>query len=505
MSSVQLGSALSVHLISVVGAAGVAWLRLSLGAVILLALARPRLRGIARRDLPGLIGLGVVTGLQTVAFLSAIQRLPLGTTVAIEFLGPLTVAAVRSHSHSHRHSALLWPALALAGVVLLTSPWHGHVNPAGLVFAVLAAVGWGAYILLTQLVGDRFSGIQGLSLAIPISAVTAAIFGVPQAAAHLGWGLRPVAAGLAHVLPEAAGLALLLPVLPYAFEMLALRRMTSAAFGTLMALEPAISVVLGLVVLHQQPSAVQIIGILLVVLAGAAAQRGGRRPPPGSGPDEEPAELSLAGLAPAESQPAGPDAGGVAVDAGGRVAGLAAVDLAQQFLGGGEDLGDGPAERLGVARGGDVGRDAGLLEDAGEVGQPERQPLERVAGQVAVVGPVARLPAGEGRVVVHPVEAAGLTLDRLQQVDPPDRLADRDRGGRVDRALERLAFQHPQLQPDPVLGALPLPVGRVRVDEVQVAQQNSDPVKAKAVEHDRPFRTKRSQRFQFFPHYRSRG
>ena len=281
MSSVQLGSALSVHLISVVGAAGTAWLRLSLGAVILLALARPRLRTIRRRDLPGLIGLGVVTGLQTVAFLSAIQRLPLGTTVAIEFLGPLTVAAVRSHSRR----ALIWPALALAGVVLLTQPWHGHVNPVGLVFAVLAAAGWGIYILLTQFVGDRFSGIQGLSLAIPISAATAAIFGVPQAAGHLSWG----------VLPEAAGLALLLPVLPYAFEMLALRRMTPAAFGTLMALEPAIGAVLGLIVLRQHPSVIQLTGIVLVVLAGAAAQRGGRRQPPDTPSADEPTELSLAG------------------------------------------------------------------------------------------------------------------------------------------------------------------------------------------------------------------
>lgn len=283
MTAVQLGSALSVHLISAVGAAGTAWLRLSIGAVILLILVRPRLRAIRRRDLPALLALGVTTGLQTVAFLSAIQRIPLGTTVAIEFLGPLTVAAVRSRSAR----ALIWPALALAGVVLLTQPWHGHVNPAGLVFAGLAAVGWGAYILFTQQVGDRFSGLQGLALTVPISAVTAAIPGIPQAVGHLTAG----------VLPEAAGLAVLLPVLPYALEMLALRRMTSSAFGTLMALEPAIGAVLGLIVLHQHPSIIQLAGIALVVLAGAAAQRGGRRQPPGdpsAGDDAEP-ELSLAG------------------------------------------------------------------------------------------------------------------------------------------------------------------------------------------------------------------
>jgi inner membrane transporter RhtA len=281
MLSVQLGSALSVHLISTVGSAGTAWLRLSMGALIFLALARPPLRAIRRHDVPALIGLGVTTGLQTIAFLAAIQRIPLGTAVAVEFLGPMTVAAVRSHSTR----ALIWPALALLGVVLLTQPWHGDINPAGLGFAGLAAIGWAVYILLTQRIGDRFTGIRGLSLTVPVAAATAAVLGIPQAAGHL----------TASVLAGAAGLALLLPVLPYAFEMLALRQMTSTAFGTLMALEPAIGVLLGLLVLHQKPSATQLAGILLVVLAGTAAQRGGRRHPLATGHTSVHAELDLIG------------------------------------------------------------------------------------------------------------------------------------------------------------------------------------------------------------------
>jgi inner membrane transporter RhtA len=266
MLSVQLGSALSVHLISAVGPAGTAWLRLSMGALIFLALARPPLRAIRVGDLPALLGLGVTTGLQTIAFLCAIERIPLGTAVAVEFLGPLTIAAVRSRSVR----ALTWPALALLGVTLLTQPWHGDINPGGLGFAGLAAAGWAIYILLTQRVGDRFTGTRGLSLTIPIAAATAALLGIPQAAGHL----------TLSVLPAAAGLALLIPVLPYALEMFALRQLTPAAFGTLMALEPAIGVLLGLIVLHQRLSVSQLAGILLVVLAGAAAQRGGRRHPP---------------------------------------------------------------------------------------------------------------------------------------------------------------------------------------------------------------------------------
>ena len=263
MLSVQLGSALSVGLISTVGAAGTAWLRLTLGALIFLILARPPLRSIRRQDLPALLGLGVATGLMTVAFLAALERIPLGTAVAIEFLGPLTVAAVRSSSVR----ALAWPILALAGVVLLTEPWHGTTDPVGIAYAVFSAVCWGSYILLTQRVGDRFTGIGALSLTIPIAAVTAAVLGVPQAMGNLSL----------EVLAAAAGLALLLPVLPFAFEMLALRRMTHTAFGTLMAVEPAIGLTIGLVVLHQQPSVIQLVGIALVIVAGAAAQRGGRR------------------------------------------------------------------------------------------------------------------------------------------------------------------------------------------------------------------------------------
>jgi inner membrane transporter RhtA len=263
MLSVQLGSALSVGLIDSVGPAGTAWLRLSMGALIFLALARPPLRAIRKHDVPALLALGVATGLMTVVFLAAIARIPLGTAVAIEFLGPLTVAAVRSHNRR----ALAWPALALVGVVLLTEPWRGDIHLAGVGFAALSALGWGSYIVLTQRVGDRFAGIAPLSITVTLGAATAAIAGIPQAAGHI----TPA------ILAAAFGLALLLPVVPFALEMLALRQMTPTAFGTLMALEPAIGVLLGLIVLSQTPSIIQLAGILLVVLAGTAAQRGGRR------------------------------------------------------------------------------------------------------------------------------------------------------------------------------------------------------------------------------------
>ena len=259
MFSVQLGSALSLPLIAEVGAGGTAWLRLSAGALIFIAIARPPLRHIAGRDVPALLALGVTTGLMTVLFLAAINRIPLGTWVAIEFLGPLTVAAVRSHARR----ALAWPLTALIGVLLLTQPWRGEINITGVGFALGSAVGWAVYILLTQHVGDRFTGTTALSITMPISAATAAVVGLPQASGHLTVG----------IIVAATGLAILLPVVPFTLEMAALRDMTPTAFGTLMALEPAIGEILGLVVLHQTPAALQIMGIVLVVVAGAAAQR----------------------------------------------------------------------------------------------------------------------------------------------------------------------------------------------------------------------------------------
>ena len=287
MLLIQLSSALSVGLIGELGSTGTAWLRLSLGAIIFLLIARPPIRQIRRRDVLPLLGLGIATGLMMIAFLAAIDRIPLGTAVAIEFLGPLTVAALRSGTRR----MLIWPALAFVGVVMMTEPWHGTIDLAGVGFAAIAGVGWGIYMLLTQKVGDRFSGVSALSLTLPIAAIVYAFVGVPPLVGHLDWRLLLVAAGL----------ALLAPVLPFGLEMLALRRMTHTAFGTLMALEPAFGVLLGLVVLQQIPTLFQIAGIVCVVLAGAGAQLGGTRdplpdplldppvdPPPGTNPDPGP-------------------------------------------------------------------------------------------------------------------------------------------------------------------------------------------------------------------------
>jgi inner membrane transporter RhtA len=263
MISVQAGAALSTHLFASVGPAGTAWLRLTAGAVIFLVMHRPRVRGMTRPDLGTVLALGIATGLVTVAFLSAIERIPLGTAVAIEFLGPLGVAVF----HRPDRRGLIWPTMALAGVLLLTEPWAGAIDPVGVALAALAGCFWATYIVLTQRVGDRVAGLRGLSLTIPIAAMTAALVGAPQAAGGL----------TVQTLVAAIGLGVLMPVLPMSLELLALRRLTTGAFGTLMALEPALGMLLGLVLLSQIPGPLQVIGIALVVVAGIGAERRGHR------------------------------------------------------------------------------------------------------------------------------------------------------------------------------------------------------------------------------------
>ena len=273
MVFVQLGLAVSVGLIDRVGAEGAAWLRLAWAGVLLLLLVRPRVRAFSREAFWTCVALGVVSAGVTMLFMAAVARLPLGTASALEFLGPLGVAVVRG-----RRGTKLWPALAAVGVLLLTEPWHGGADPVGVAFALAAAVCWAAYIVLTQKVGDQVSGLQGLAVSMPVAALVATAVVGPSVIGDM----------TPELLLIGLGLAILLPVIPFSLELMALRRLTTAAFGTLMALEPAIALVIGFVALSQIPSWAAVAGILFVVAAGIGAERTGHRPPPepAVGPDE---------------------------------------------------------------------------------------------------------------------------------------------------------------------------------------------------------------------------
>ena len=271
MTCVQLGLAVSVGLIGVLGPEGVAWLRLAWAAVILVAIGRPWRVRFSRAALLASVMLGVVTGGVTIFFMLAVERIPLGTASALEFLGPLSVAVVQG-----RGAARWWALVAAAGVLGLTEPWTGATDVVGILFALAAAACWAGYVLFTQKAGDTASGISALGISMPVAAIAATLVVGPSILGRLDW----------QVLLVGFGLALLLPVIPFSLEMLALRKLTTAAFGTLMCLEPAIAVLIGFTILHQVPRPAALAGIVLVIAAGIGATRTGQRrvPVPGEVP-----------------------------------------------------------------------------------------------------------------------------------------------------------------------------------------------------------------------------
>jgi len=265
MLSVQVGLAIAVTLIDRVGVEGAAWLRLAWAGVLMLVIVRPRAAAFTRSTFLACVALGVVTASVTMLFMAALDRIPLGTASALEFLGPLGVAVV----HGKGSARLVWPGLAGLGVILLTEPWQGTVDPVGVLYALAAAACWACYILLTQRVGDEVAGLKGLAVSMPVAGVVATIVVGPSVFERM----------TPQILLIGVGLAIMLPVVPFALEMLALRRLTTAAFGTLMALEPAFAMIVGLVILDQVPGSAGVVGICLVVAAGVGAARTGARRP----------------------------------------------------------------------------------------------------------------------------------------------------------------------------------------------------------------------------------
>jgi inner membrane transporter RhtA len=263
MLCVQLGLAVSVTLIDRVGAEGAAWLRLVWAGALFLVIGRPWRFRFTRSAFVAACLLGVATASVTLLFMAAIARLPLGTASALEFLGPLGVAVARGRGSGR----FVWPLCAAVGVLLLTEPWAGTADPVGVAFALAAACCWAAYILLTQRVGDALTGLSGLAVSLAVAGLVSTVVAGPHTLPQLTPEL--VAVGL--------GLALMLPVVPFSLEMLALRRLTTSAFGTLMSLEPAIALVVGLLLLHQVPGPWPVAGIVLVVAAGIGAERNGSR------------------------------------------------------------------------------------------------------------------------------------------------------------------------------------------------------------------------------------
>jgi inner membrane transporter RhtA len=259
--SVQLGAGFAKELFTALPPSAVVFLRIAMGAVVMGAVARPRLRGLSRRDWAVALGFGVTLAVMNLTFYEALARLPLGIAVAIEFLGPLGVAVAASR----RRLDLLWVGLAGAGVLLL-APWGESetVSWIGIGFAMVAGACWAAYILLSAAVGGRFPGATGLSFAMIVSAVLVAPVGISTGGVDL---LQP------ELLLIGLGVGLLSSVIPYSLELQALRRMPKQVFGILMSMEPAAAALIGVLVLSEMLHAQQWAAIICIVAASLGSTR----------------------------------------------------------------------------------------------------------------------------------------------------------------------------------------------------------------------------------------
>ncbi|WP_267717267.1 EamA family transporter [Streptomyces sp. CoH17] len=264
--SQQFGSAVANLLFDRVGAPGVVTLRLTVSAMVLLALCRPALRGHRRGDWAVVVAFGVALGGMNLLFYQALARIPLGTAVTLEVLGPLVLSVVAAR----RASSWLWAALALAGVVLLGRGDAGGGDLAGAAFALGAGAMWAAYILLASRAGSRFPKADGLALAMAVGALLSLPAGTVGAGSAL---LNPVALALG------AAVALLSSVLPYTLELMSLRRLPAGTFAVLMSLAPAVAALAGRLVLGQDLGTRETLAILLVVAASAGAVRASVRSP----------------------------------------------------------------------------------------------------------------------------------------------------------------------------------------------------------------------------------
>lgn len=259
MLSIQAGASLAKTLFPLVGATGTTALRLALGMVLLWLAFRPWT--LPLRSLPWkmLVGYGISLGAMNTLFYIALQTVPLGLAVALEFTGPLALALLGSR----RVLDVVWAVLAIGGLLLLV-PWPGAetaLDPLGMACALAAGACWALYIVFGQKAGAGH-GPRTVALGSTIAALVA----VPWGVAHAGSALLQPA-----LLPAALGVAVLSMALPYSLEMMALTRLPTRTFGMLMSLEPAIAALCGLLLLHERLSGLQWLAIVAVIVASAGA------------------------------------------------------------------------------------------------------------------------------------------------------------------------------------------------------------------------------------------
>lgn len=259
MISVQSGASLAKLLFPLVGAEGATSLRLGFGAFVLTLIYQPWRTSVARGGLLPMLVYGLVLGGMNFLFYQSIKTLPLGIAVALEFTGPLSVAILSSR----RAVDFLWIVLAMLGlfVLLPVGGSNTHIDLAGAIYAISAGACWALYIVF-----GKKAGIKSGQSTVAIGTLIAAIFFCPIGIIQNGWSLFDLS-----ILPIALGVGILSTALPFSLEMMALRRIPSRTFGTLMSLEPAVGALSGMIILQERLSLAQWGGMLAIMVASLGA------------------------------------------------------------------------------------------------------------------------------------------------------------------------------------------------------------------------------------------
>jgi len=261
--SIQLGAAVAVNLFDALGPVSTTFLRIALSAVLLLVVRRRQIDARARHHVGLLLLFGLVIAATNLAFYGAIARIPLGVAVAIEFVGPLGVAALASR----RLKEFLWIGLAVAGLVLLTPDIGGELDPFGVGLALVAGAGWASFVLVSPRVA-REVGDAGLALAMAAAGLITLPF------AFAAGGLERLDFGL---LAGALAVAILSTALPLSLEFEALKRLTARAYGIMVTLEPVAALLVGTLVLSQAPPPNALVAIACITIAAIGVNLSDRR------------------------------------------------------------------------------------------------------------------------------------------------------------------------------------------------------------------------------------
>jgi inner membrane transporter RhtA len=260
-----IGTSFAKQLFPLVGSLGTTALRVGFSALLLLVLWRPWRWPLVRADRLSILRYGVALGFMNLLFYMSLRTIPFGIAVAIEFSGPLAVSMMSSR----KPIDFLWLALAIAGLVLLLPLSQGvaGLDPLGVMFALGAAVCWGAYIVFGKRLGHLHAG-HSVALGLGVAAITVVPFGVWHAGSAL---LEP------RILLFGLGVAAISSAVPISLEMVALKRLPQEAFGIMTSMEPAVAALLGMLILDEHLSAIQWLAIVCIMMAAVGSSITARR------------------------------------------------------------------------------------------------------------------------------------------------------------------------------------------------------------------------------------